>query len=172
MGETHGWQEKPELPTLKGLNKTYSMSSYRRILYHLVIHTKNSQKTLNPIYTWELYSYTTGFVNNKTCFLYRINGVENHMHLLCDLHPSIALADFIRDMKTSTSIWLKQSGKFPAFQGWALGYAALTYGWRDKEMLINYIKNQQKHHENISFEDELKTLLRENGIDINENFFP
>ena len=99
------------------------MSSYRQILYHLVFRTKNSQKTLNPIYTRELYAYTVGFVKNKNCFLYRINGVENHLHLLCDLHPSISLADFMRDMKTSTSIWLKQSGKFPAFQGWAEGYA-------------------------------------------------
>ena len=43
-------------------------------------------------------------------------------------------------MKTSSSIWLKQAGKFSGFKGWADGYAALTYGWKDKEMIINYIK--------------------------------
>jgi putative transposase len=148
------------------------MSSYRQILYHLVFRTKNSQKTLNPIYIRELFSYTAGVVKNKSCFLYRINGVENHLHLLVDLHPSIALADLMRDLKTSTSIWLKQSGKFDDFQGWAVGYAALTYAWRDKEMIVSYIKNQQKHHKKLSFEEELKRLLLENGIDINEDFFP
>ena len=155
-----------------GLNKINIMSSYRQIIYHLVFCTKNSQKTLNPIYTKELYAYIAGLVKNKSCFLFSINGIENHVHLLCDLNPSVALADLIRDLKTSTSIWLKQSGKFPDFQGWALGYAALTYAWRDKEMIVSYIKNQQEHHKNISFEDELKRLLRENGIDINEDFFP
>lgn len=148
------------------------MSSYRQILYHLVFRTKNSQKTLEPSYAGELFAYTLGFVKNKNSFLYRINCVENHLHLLVDLHPTIALADFIRDMKTSTSIWLKQSGKFPRFNGWSEGYAALTCAWKDKEMIVSYIKNQQEHHKHISFEDELRSLLKANGININEIYFP
>ncbi len=51
--------------------------------------------------------------------------MEDHLHILCDLHPTIALADYMRDIKTSSSIWLKQSGKFSDFKGWADGYAAL-----------------------------------------------
>ncbi len=98
--------------------------------------------------------------------------MEDHLHILCDLHPTIALADYLRDIKTSSSIWLKQSGKFPDFEGWADGYAAFTYAWRDKEMIANYIKNQQEHHKRESFEDELKRLLKENGIELNERFFP
>ena len=157
---------------LKGLNKIYNMSSYRQILYHLVFRTKNSQKTINPIYDRELYAYASGILKNKHCVLYRINGVENHLHLLCDLHPSIALADLMRDLKTSTSFWLKHSGKFPDFQGWAGGYAALTYAWRDKDIIVSYIKNQKEHHKKQSFENELREHLRENGIDINEDYFP
>jgi putative transposase len=80
-----------------------------------------------------------GIIRNKNCFLYRINGMEDHLHILCDLHPTIALADYVRDIKTSSSIWLKHPGKFPEFKGWADGYAALTYGWRDKEKIASYI---------------------------------
>lgn len=98
--------------------------------------------------------------------------MEDHVHILCDLHPVIALADFIRDMKTSSSIWIKHSGKFPEFTGWADGYAALTYGWKDKERIVNYIKNQQEHHRKESFEGELKRLLKEQGIDVNDKYFP
>jgi putative transposase len=98
--------------------------------------------------------------------------MEDHMHILCDLHPTIALADYMRDIKTASSIWLKQSGKFPEFHGWADGYAALTYGWRDKEIIVNYIKNQHHHHKKESFEDELKRLLQEQGIEVNEKYFP
>jgi REP element-mobilizing transposase RayT len=148
------------------------MSSYRRILFHLVFRTKNSRKTINQKYCKELYAYIIGFTQNKDSFLYQINGIEDHLHILCDLHPGIALADFMRELKVSTSIWMKQSGKFPAFEGWADGYAGLTYSWRDKEKIINYIKNQQEHHKVRSFEDELRVLLKENGIEINELYFP
>jgi REP element-mobilizing transposase RayT len=113
-----------------------------------------------------------GVIKNKNCFLYRINGIENHIHILSDLHPSIALADFMCDIKASSSLWLKQSGKFPNFEGWADGYAALTYSWRDKAMIVNYIKNQQEHHKKESFKDELRRLLNEHGIEIDEKYFP
>ena len=98
--------------------------------------------------------------------------MEDHIHILSDLHPSISLADYIRDMKTSSSIWLKNSGKFPAFVGWAVGYAALTYAWRDKDMIANYIKNQRIHHKQEVFLDEYRRLLAENNIRIDENYFP
>jgi len=148
------------------------MSSYRQILYHLIFRTKDSRKALVKEHSRELYAYLLGFIKNKNCFLYRVNGMEDHLHILCDLHPMIALADFIRDMKTSSSIWLKQTGNFPEFDGWADGYAALTYAWKDKDMIVNYIKNQQEHHKKETFEDELRSLLGEHGIEVDERFFP
>jgi len=148
------------------------MSSYRQILYHIVFRTKNSGKTLVQEHSKELYAYLMGVIKNKKCFLYRINGMEEHIHILCDLHPSLALADYLRDMKTASSIWLKQTGKFPKFEGWADGYAAFTYAWRDKDMIVNYIKNQQEHHKIESFEDELRRLLKEHGVEVDEKYFP
>ena len=90
---------------------------------------------------------------------------------MSDLHPSIALADYIRDIKTSSSIWLKGTGKFPDFEGWADGYGALTYAWKDKDMIVNYIKNQQEHHKKENFEDELRRLLKEHGVEFDEKYF-
>ena len=148
------------------------MSSYRQILYHLIFRTKDSRKTLVQEHSRELYAYLMGIIKNKSGFLYRINGMEDHLHILSDLHPKLALSDYMRDIKTSSSIWLKQSGKFPEFEGWAEGFAALTYSWKDKDMIVNYIKNQQEHHKKESFEDELRRLLKEHDIDIDERFFP
>ncbi len=148
------------------------MSSYRQILYHLVFRTKNSRKTINQEHARELYGYIMGYIKNKKGFLYRINGMEEHIHILCDLHPSFALADFMRDMKSMSSGWMKETGKFPKFEGWADKYAAFTYAWKDKDMIINYIKNQQEHHKKESFEEELKRLLKEFSVEYDEKYFP
>jgi len=148
------------------------MSSYRQILYHIVFGTKGNKPTLSSEHNHELFAYITGIIIKKKCHLYRINGMQNHLHILSDLHPNIALADYMRDIKTSTSIWLKQHGGFISFRGWADGYAALTYSFKEKDRIINYIKNQQTHHRKESFHDELRSLLVEAGIQINEQFFP
>ncbi len=148
------------------------MSSYRQILYHIIFRTKRSEKTLTVSNNEKLFAYISGIIKNKNCFVYQINGMEEHIHILSDLHPNIALADFIRDIKTSTSIWLKQNPDFKNFSGWAEGYAALTYAFKDKDLLINYIKNQQEHHKKNSFEEEYRKFLEDNHIKINEKYFP
>ena len=148
------------------------MSSYRQILYHIVFRTKNGKQTLSQEHEKELYAYIMGIIKNKNGFLYRINGMEEHIHFLSDLHPNIALADYVKDIKTASSLWLKAHANFPAFEGWAYGYAALTYTWHDKDMIVNYIKNQQEHHKTETFIDEYRRLLEEHGIKIGDKFFP
>jgi len=39
-------------------------------------------------------------------------------------------------------------------------------------MITNYIKGQQEHHRKVTFEEELKKILLEQGVKINEEYFP
>jgi len=94
------------------------MSSYRQILYHIIFRTREGRLTLSSEHQKELFAYIMGIIKNKNCFLYRINGMKDHLHLLSDLHPTVALADYVRDIKTSSSIWLKQNERFPQFNRW------------------------------------------------------
>jgi putative transposase len=148
------------------------MSSYRQLLYHIVFRTMESRYTIKQDHSDQLYAYITGIIKNKNSHLYRINGVENHLHILTDIHPSFALADFIRDIKAYSSKWMKNSSLFPDFDGWAEGYAAFTCSFMSVDKLIEYIKNQQDHHKKRSFEDEYRILLMESGISLDERFFP
>jgi REP element-mobilizing transposase RayT len=141
------------------------MNTYRQILYHIIFCTHNRQNSLPTEHHKEQFKYIWGIIKNKQSKLYRINGTENHIHILSDLHQSIALADFIKDIKGSSSKWMKGSGKFVTFIGWASGYCALTYSIKEKNTIIEYIKNQKEHHKTISFEDEYLKHLKENGIE-------
>ena len=148
------------------------MSSYRQHLYHIVFRTKDSLPTICQDNSTDLYAYIAGIIKHKRSHLYRINGVENHLHILTDMNPSIAPIDLIKDIKVSTSIWMKQSNLFVDFNGWSVGYGSFTCSYKDIASLINYIKNQQEHHKKISFEDEYRKLLLECGINPDEKFFP
>ena len=148
------------------------MSSYRQILYHIVFRTKDSKRTLPLADSDELYKYIWGITQQKDCVLYRVNGMEEHIHIFSDLHPTVALAGFLQKIKTASSLWLKKNSNFPRFCGWAEGYAALTYSSRDKEMITNYIVNQREHHAKTSFLDEYRAMLEEAGVVIDERYFP
>ncbi|HKB43196.1 MAG TPA: IS200/IS605 family transposase [Chitinophagaceae bacterium] len=144
--------------------------SYRQIFYQIVFGTKDRQATIEETHCEELYKYIWGIINKKKCKLYRINGVEDHIHIFSDLHPTVALADYIKDIKVASSLWMKECGKFPKFKGWQDSYGAFTYSIREKDMIINYIKKQKEHHRVEAFYDEYKRLLIENGIEFDEKY--
>ena len=102
------------------------MSTYKQIFYQIIFGTKNRQLTIARDYDTELYKYIYGIIKNKNCKLYRINGIEDHIHIMSDLHPSICLSDYVKDIKVASSLWMKETGKFPLFEGWQDGYGAFT----------------------------------------------
>jgi putative transposase len=140
------------------------MSTYTQIIYHVVFSTKNRKPVLNEENREDLYRYIWGIVRNKQCHLYRVNGVADHIHILSSLHPTICLADFVKEIKTSTSNWIKENQLFQEFDHWQNGYGAFTCSINEKEQLIEYIKNQSDHHKKKTFLEEYQELLREAGI--------
>ncbi|MBR4621611.1 MAG: IS200/IS605 family transposase [Salinivirgaceae bacterium] len=145
--------------------------SYTRFLYHIVFRTKCSLNTIPESHEKDLYAYILGLVNNKNAVLYRIGGMPNHIHMLVDLPPMLSVASFMQELKIATSKWLKTNSEFPNFQGWAEGYAAFTYSLKEKETVINYIKNQKEHHKVETFESEYRRFIEESGIQIDEKYF-
>ena len=145
--------------------------AYTQILYHIILRTKHSEPCIAQENVTSLYNYIWGIIKNKKGKLYRINGIEDHIHILSDLHSSFSLADFVKSIKVATSLWLKQSPDFPDFKGWAEGYAAFTYSYKEKDVIINYIKNQQEHHKKEDTHDELKRLWIENGMEPDARYF-
>jgi len=105
-----------------------------------------------------------GVLKNKNCHLYRINGMEDHLHILTHIHPAIPLASLVKDIKLASIDFIKSEGIFPDFGGWQHGYGVFTVSHRDKDQLIDYIKNQEEHHKKEDFLDEYKRLLEEHGI--------
>jgi REP element-mobilizing transposase RayT len=146
------------------------MSTYTQILYQIVFGTYNNELTLIESGWENLYKYIWGILKNRKCHLYRIGGVEDHIHIITHVHPSVAVAYLIKDVKIASSNYIKAENIFPGFKGWQDGYGAFTYSISAKDNLIEYVKNQKEHHRKVSFRDEYVGLLKEHGIEFNEKY--
>lgn len=146
------------------------MSTYTQILYQIVFSTKYREPTLIAKDRDNLFKYITGVLQKKNCHLYRINGVEDHLHIATHVHPSVAVSDLVKDIKLASTDHIKKKKLFPDFGGWQGGYGAFTYSIRDKENLIRYVMNQENHHRSITFIEEFKELLREHMIEFDEKY--
>jgi len=98
-------------------------------------------------------------------------GHKNHVHLITSIHPTIALADLVKDVKTISNKYMTENeDKFKNFIDWQVGYGAFTYDIAHKHGLIESVKGQKNHHKKTSFKEELIALLEEFGIDYDEKY--
>mgnify|MGYP002640270154 FL=1 len=146
------------------------MSTYTQIIFQIVFGTKNNERTMIKSGQENLYKYICGILKNKKCHLYRIGGVEDHIHIVTHVHPTVAVAYLLKDVKIASSAYIKAENIFPDFNGWQDGYGAFTYSISAKDNLIEYVKNQKEHHRKVSFRDEYISLLNEHGIEFNEKY--
>jgi putative transposase len=146
------------------------MSTYTQILYQIVFSTKYRDPTMIKKDRPLLFESISGVLKEKDCHLYQVNGVEDHLHIVTHLHPSVALADLVKDIKLSAWDLIKRNDMFPSFSGWQDGYGAFTYAVDAKDRLIEYVINQETHHRSELFIDEYKALLKEHKIEFDEKY--
>jgi REP element-mobilizing transposase RayT len=145
-------------------------NTYTQLLLHVVFSTKNRQRTLPDGHRESFYKYIWGIHQNLNCHLYRIGGVDDHVHILTGIPTTLALAKCVQEIKAGSSHWLKTQAHFPRFESWQDGYGAFTVSYRDKDSVIEYIKNQAEHHRQESFVDEYRRMLTEHGIVFDERY--
>lgn len=145
--------------------------SHTKLLVHIIFRTKNSLMAIDNNKADDLYRYIWGIIKERKCQLIRINGMPDHIHIFLQYPPDLPLSGLVRDIKANSSSWIRKSGLFPLFQGWASEYAAFSYSARDQDMIVNYIKRQREHHAEFSFKDELQKLYAEFELQHKLEFF-
>lgn len=98
-----------------------------------------------------------------------IGGVEDHVHLLLEFKATHSLADLVRGIKSASSAWVHNELGILEF-GWQDRYGAFTVSPRGQLAVINYIKNQERHHAQINFPDEYVKFLEEAGIEYDPKY--
>ena len=146
------------------------MNTYSQILYQVVFSTFARKPAMIKENRDKLYSFIFGIFQRRDTHVYRIGGVEDHIHLVFSLNPDIALSDLVKEIKTASNKFIKNKKIFPKFSGWQKGYGAFTYSIEAKDNLINYVMNQEEHHRVVTWNEELIGLLVEHQIEYEEKY--
>ena len=142
--------------------------SYTNLHYHIVFSTKNRVAVMDETVMPRLCQYFGGIIRELDGTLLLANGPADHIHLATTLSPKLALTDFLRTIKTNTSRWIHQNFAHMGDFRWQDGYSAFSVSHSAVPKVIRYIRNQIEHHRTVTFEEELRTLLRRHNIDYDE----
>ena len=142
-----------------------------KIYVHIVFSTKNREDLILPQIENELFAYIGGILRKHNSVLIAANGTANHIHLLVSQSKNISLSDLLRELKKSSSLWIKtKDEKFKNFQ-WQAGFGAFSIGQSQVETVKSYIVKQKEHHRTEVFENEYRKFLQKYNIDFDDRYF-
>ena len=144
-------------------------STYLSLHYHLVFSTKDRALLIEPSWRNRLHEYLGGTVEGLKGFPQGVGGIADHVHLLVGLKATHSLADFMRELKKASSVWVHEEIGMPSF-AWQEGYAAFTVSPSARAAVQSYIANQEEHHRKKTFREELVELLEKAGVEYDPRY--
>jgi len=145
--------------------------SLAKIIVHTVFSTKDRRPFLrDKVLREERHRYLGGILLNHDCQPLIVGGVEDHVHILSTLSRTGAASELVKEVKRGSSLWLKTRSPDLRDFAWQNGYGMFSIGFSQVEAVRRYIAKQEEHHRKVTFQDELRELLRRYEIEFDERY--
>ncbi len=128
-------------------------STYLDLTCHVIFATKQRHAWIDNARRDRLHGHMGGTLRSLGVAPIAIGGTADHVHLLVGLRRTHALASVVRDLKTASSAWIKETCGFRPI-AWQEGYAGLSVSGDRKSTVVAYIANQEEHHRKRSSKEE------------------
>jgi putative transposase len=140
------------------------------VLVHLIFSTKEREPFIRPEIEPELHAMLGGIGRDIQCTVLAVGGTADHVHLLCLLSRTVAIASLVEELKTRSSKWVKTKGNLFAKFHWQRGYGVFSVGRSQEEQVKRYIAGQKAHHRKVTFQDEVRAFLKKYGVEYDERY--
>jgi len=135
---------------------------------HFVWSTARREPLIRREWQPRLHGYIRGILENLKVKPFVIGGIEDHIHVYCNLPATITIAELASKMKSNSTGFVRET--LDSRFGWQDGYAAFTMSKSADEDVINYVLKQEEHHRRRSFQEELIAMLDKFGIEYDPRY--
>lgn len=144
--------------------------TFSQIYIQIVFAVQNREAMISSSWEEELYKYISGIVRNKEQKMLAINGMPDHIHIFIGMKPSCCLSDLVREIKKSSTGFIKEK-KLSKFKfNWQEGYGAFSYSHSQIDSVVKYIMNQKEHHKKQTFREEYLDFLQKFEIEFKDEY--
>jgi putative transposase len=137
-----------------------------QIWIHAIWTVKNRAPALDKSFRYELFHHIKISTREKDIYIDTINGVEDHVHCLFMLKSTQTVAKVLKEIKGESSRWINERNLIGGHFEWQRGYGAFSVSPNVADKVRNYVYNQEKHHQTMGFEEEMKRFEEILGADL------
>ena len=145
-------------------------NTYSQIHLQMIFSPRYRESLIGKEWQEELHKYITGIVQNNNHKLIIINSMPDHVHLFIGMRPHQSVSALMQDVKGESSKWINQKKFVRKRFEWQQGYGVFSYSYSHIPRVIEYIRNQERHHRKKIFIDEYRSFLKAFQIEFDERY--
>jgi putative transposase len=143
--------------------------SYVKIWVHAILGTKYREPLITPNIQPTVYQLIIQELEKLDCKLLAINGMPDHVHILFLMNAQKSIADIMKQIKGGSSYQINQQDLTRDKFSWQVGYGAFSVSESGIEKVKAYIKNQEAHHQKLTFQEEYSRFVALHGFILAED---
>ena len=130
-----------------------SIRVYSEINLHITWHAKDDLPLITGAMKPDLYAFLKNkIVETQGAYFHGIGGIETHVHIAASVKPSLHLDEWIGQLKGGSSYAMGKRLQ------WQHGYGVVSFGTKDLQWVLDYIRNQEQHHKRGTIHDRLERI--------------
>jgi len=145
-------------------------NTYTQLNIQLIFAVQGRDCILKKSFRGEVFKYISGILKENKQYPLAVNGYLDHVHAFFELNPKDSISDIARIVKSNSSKWINDNNFIGTKFHWQEGYGAFSYSRSQRDKVIKYIVNQEKHHKKKSFREEYYDFLKAFEIEYNEKY--
>ncbi len=143
---------------------------YSKLYIQAIFAVNNRRALLHQDWRDEVFSYIAGILNERGNYALAVNGYHDHIHLFFDYGSKELLSDLVREIKKASNSFIKRNKFTNHSFSWQSGYGIFSHGYREKNTIIEYVKNQKQHHKKKPFKNEYLHFLNAYEIEFKDEY--
>ena len=145
-------------------------NTYYQIYVQVVFAVKYRDAIISEEWRSKLLGVIGNLINETGCKTIIVNGVEDHVHCLLGLKPTISISDLMKVVKAKSSKFVNDNQLSKSKFNWQEGYGAFSYSRSQIDSVYKYIENQKQHHKRETFNDEYLNFLNKFNVPYEEKY--
>ena len=133
--------------------------TYNIIWVHVVFSTKDRIPYLNWHIRGSVCTWIKREAGDAGIYVDIVNGHLDHLHVLLKLKTSQNVADVVCWIKGGSSKWLNDNYRWETQFAWQEGYGVFSVSPKDVMAVRKYIYDQEAHHKDKTYAQEIKKLV-------------
>ncbi len=121
---------------------------YHQLYAHLVWATAGRRPLITSVFESRLHSAIAGKCESLCCLPLAVGGVEDHVHVVVRMPPTLSISDLAQGVKGASSHLMNHVIAPKIGFHWQGGYGAFTFSKRSLDRVAAYVRNQKAHHAN------------------------